>query len=93
MYNQSLKPFVDGVINSPVNTQFEVNSLVEVKKLKTYKSKKCVECGDHVPAYMNFLCETCWGKALNEKLLEDDRKRLEAAKKVDIENSDNRLFR
>jgi NMD protein affecting ribosome stability and mRNA decay len=32
------------------------------------KSKKCVECGDHVPAYLNFLCEECWKKALNEKL-------------------------
>jgi endogenous inhibitor of DNA gyrase (YacG/DUF329 family) len=33
------------------------------------RAKKCVECGDYVPAYQNFLCEECWKIALNEKLL------------------------
>jgi NMD protein affecting ribosome stability and mRNA decay len=32
------------------------------------KAKICVECGGHVPAYQNFLCEECWKAALNEKL-------------------------
>jgi hypothetical protein len=34
-------------------------------------AKNCVECGSHVPAYMNYLCEECWKIALNEKLNED----------------------
>lgn len=35
--------------------------------------KKCVECGDHVPAYLNYLCEKCWKIALNEKLEQEDK--------------------
>lgn len=38
------------------------------------KSKFCVECGDHVPAYQKFYCEECWEKALKAKLEEDDAK-------------------
>ena len=30
--------------------------------------KVCVECGGYVPPYQKYLCEECWGKALNEKL-------------------------
>lgn len=56
------------------------------------KSKQCVECGDDVPAYQNFLCESCWKKALNEKLLEDDKK-LSTAKEINIESPENRWFR
>lgn len=35
--------------------------------------KTCVECGDHVPVYMNYLCEKCWREALNEKLKQEDK--------------------
>jgi len=34
-------------------------------------SKKCAECGGHVPAYLNYLCESCWREALKEKLEEE----------------------
>jgi hypothetical protein len=34
--------------------------------------KKCVECGGHVPAYMNYLCEDCWKDWLNKKLEAED---------------------
>jgi hypothetical protein len=37
------------------------------------RAKKYVECGGHVPAYQNFLCEDCWKKALNEKLQNDSK--------------------
>lgn len=37
------------------------------------KAKKCVECGDHVPAYQNFLCEKCWEIAFKEKIREDKK--------------------
>jgi hypothetical protein len=44
--------------------------------------KKCVECGGHVPAYMNYLCEDCWRIALNEKLeAEDAAEFIEQAKR------------
>jgi NMD protein affecting ribosome stability and mRNA decay len=66
--------------------------VINLKKVKEM-AKKCVECGDHVPAYMNFLCESCWKKALNEKLQEDDKKHLEEAKQVDVENPHHRWFR
>lgn len=36
------------------------------------KTKDCVECGAHVPEYLNFYCEACWKKAWNEKLKEND---------------------
>lgn len=36
--------------------------------------ENCVECGADVPAYLNFMCEDCWKKALNEKLEADDEK-------------------
>jgi NMD protein affecting ribosome stability and mRNA decay len=55
-------------------------------------AKKCVECGDHVPAYMNFLCESCWKKALNEKLQEEDKKHLDEARKMDVENKESKWF-
>ena len=35
--------------------------------------QKCVECGDHVPAYQKYLCEECWKEALNEKLMQADK--------------------
>jgi hypothetical protein len=38
------------------------------------RAKNCVECGDHVPAYQKFYCESCWKKALNEKLNADEKK-------------------
>lgn len=53
-------------------------------------AKKCVECGDHVPAYLNYLCESCWRKALNEKL--DDEKHLAEAIQIDIEIPANKFF-
>lgn len=56
------------------------------------KQKKCVECGDDVPAYQNYLCEKCWKEALNEKLNEEE-KQVIAASKVDIENPSNKWFR
>jgi NMD protein affecting ribosome stability and mRNA decay len=31
-------------------------------------AKRCVECGNYVPAYLNYMCEDCWQKALNNKL-------------------------
>lgn len=36
------------------------------------RTSKCVECGNHVPPYQNFLCEECWRIALNEKLEADE---------------------
>lgn len=39
---------------------------------KKFDSKKCVECGDHVPTYQNYLCEKCWAEALNVKLEAED---------------------
>lgn len=45
-------------------------------------SIKCVECGDHVPAYLNYLCEDCWREALNAKLeAEDAAEFIEQAKR------------
>lgn len=38
------------------------------------RASKCVDCGGHVPPYQKFYCEECWKKALNAKLLEDDKK-------------------
>jgi rRNA maturation endonuclease Nob1 len=34
--------------------------------------KLCVECGDHVPVYQNFFCESCWKKVLRAKLEAED---------------------
>lgn len=39
---------------------------------KKFDHKKCIECGDHVPAYQNFYCEKCWRDALNAKLEADE---------------------
>lgn len=58
----------------------------EVKKM----GKTCVECGDHVPAYLNYLCESCWRKALNEKL--DKEKHLAEAHQINIESPANNFF-
>ena len=46
--------------------------------------KVCVECGNHVPIYLNYLCEECWRVALNEKVEQDEYKGLGE----DGENSD-----
>jgi hypothetical protein len=46
------------------------------------KASNCVECGGHVPAYLNFLCEDCWREALNAKLeAEDAAEFIEQAKR------------
>jgi NMD protein affecting ribosome stability and mRNA decay len=56
------------------------------------KSKTCVECGDHVPPYLNYLCESCWEKALNAKLKEED-KDIASVKEIKVESPENRWFR
>lgn len=54
---------------------------VGVVMLKLNKNK-CVECGGHVPAYLNYLCEDCWRDALNAKLeAEDAAEFIEQAKR------------
>jgi NMD protein affecting ribosome stability and mRNA decay len=58
-------------------------------------AKKCVECGDHVPAYLNYLCESCWQKALNAKLLEDkqDQEHIDVKyRKINVEVPESKWF-
>jgi NMD protein affecting ribosome stability and mRNA decay len=56
------------------------------------KQKTCIECGSDIPPYLNYLCESCWEKALNEKLLEDE-KDLAKVKEINIEHPSSKWFR
>jgi hypothetical protein len=44
--------------------------------MRKYNNKKCLDCYSHVPIYLNFYCEDCWKKHLNEKLVTDDAKKI-----------------
>jgi hypothetical protein len=59
---------------------------------KKYTQKQCLECNCDVPPYLNYLCESCWEKALNAKLLEDE-KSIASVKEIKIESPENRWFR
>lgn len=34
--------------------------------------KKCVECGETIPAYLKYMCERCWEKTLKDKIVNDN---------------------
>jgi hypothetical protein len=59
------KHFLSGRLSESQNK--ERLAMLEINK------KRCVECGGHVPAYMNYLCEKCWAEALTEKLKQEDK--------------------
>lgn len=45
--------------------------------------QKCVECKADVPAYLNYMCEKCWGEALTEKIQADEFKKRDSDQKTE----------
>ena len=73
--------FLQNKIGAAINFHLRKNTNAKNKAevvgmKKRFNSNKCLDCSNHVPAYLNFYCERHWEKYLNEKLVTDDAKKI-----------------
>lgn len=64
----------------PRQTPTQTNKAEVVGMKKKFNANKCLDCNNHVPAYLNFYCEDHWKKYLNEKLVTEDAKKIISGK-------------